>query len=76
MHQDAASRAPAPQPTIEFRSAYDQGFARVAAVTLPVVLADPDANAAAIIERTRALSDDGVCLVAFPELSLTGVTCS
>ena len=48
MHQDAASRAPAPQPTIEFRSAYDQGFARVAAVTLPVVLADPDANAAAI----------------------------
>ena len=72
MHQDAASRAPAPQPTIEFRSAYDQGFARVAAVTLPVVLADPAANAAAIIERTRALSDDGVCLVAFPELSLTG----
>ena len=57
---------------IEFRSAYDQGFARVAAVTLPVALANPAANAAAVIERARALSDDGVCLAAFPELGLTG----
>ena len=57
---------------IEFLSAYDQGFARVAAVTLPVVPVDPPANAAAIIEQARTLADDGVCLAAFPELCLTG----
>ena len=57
---------------IEFLSAYDQGFARVAAVTLPVVPVDPAANAAAIIEQARALAEDGVCLAAFPELCLTG----
>ena len=61
-----------PAPAIEFLSAYDQGFARVAAVTLPVVPVDPAANAAAIIEQARALADDGVCLAAFPELCLTG----
>ena len=59
-------------PDIEFRSAYDQGFARVAAVTLPVTLADPAANAAAVIEWARDLGDDGVCLAVFPELGLTG----
>ena len=62
----------APATDIEFLSAYDQGFARVAAVTLPVVPVDPAANAAAIIEQARALTDDGVCLAAFPELCLTG----
>ena len=72
MHQDAPPPPPAGRPTIEFRSAYDQGFARVAAVTLPVALADPAANAAVIIDQARSLSDDGVCLAAFPELSLTG----
>ena len=61
-----------PAPAIEFLSAYDQGFARVAAVTLPVVPVDPAANAAAIIEQARALADDGVCVAAFPELCLTG----
>ncbi|OMG27367.1 NAD(+) synthase [Actinomyces naeslundii] len=61
-----------PAPAIEFLSAYDQGFARVAAVTLPVVPVDPAANAAAIIEQARALADGGVCLAAFPELCLTG----
>ena len=61
-----------PAPAIEFLSAYDQGFARVAAVTLPVVPVDPAANAAAIIEQARALAVDGVCLAAFPELCLTG----
>ena len=62
----------APATDIEFLSAYDQGFARVAAVTLPVVPVDPAANAAAIIEQARALAEDGVCLAAFPELCLTG----
>ena len=61
-----------PAPAIEFLSAYDQGFARVAAVTLPVVPVDPAANASAIIEQARTLAEDGVCLAAFPELCLTG----
>ena len=70
---DAATNAvTAPATDIEFLSAYDQGFARVAAVTLPVVPVDPAANAAAIIEQARTLADDGVCLAAFPELCLTG----
>lgn len=70
---DAATNAvTAPATDIEFLSAYDQGFARVAAVTLPVVPVDPAANAAAIIEQARTLAEDGVCLAAFPELCLTG----
>ena len=70
---DAATDAvTAPATDIEFLSAYDQGFARVAAVTLPVVPVDPAANASAIIEQARTLADDGVCLAAFPELCLTG----
>ena len=70
---DAATNAVTASATdIEFLSAYDQGFARVAAVTLPVVPVDPAANAAAIIEQARALAEDGVCLAAFPELCLTG----
>ena len=70
---DAATDAvTAPATDIEFFSAYDQGFARVAAVTLPVVPVDPAANAAAIIEQARTLAEDGVCLAAFPELCLTG----
>ena len=68
----ATSAVTAPATDIEFLSAYDQGFARVAAVTLPVVPVDPAANAAAIIEQARTLADDGVCLAAFPELCLTG----
>ena len=68
----ATDAVTAPATDIEFLSAYDQGFARVAAVTLPVVPVDPAANAAAIIEQARTLADDGVCLAAFPELCLTG----
>ena len=37
-----------------------------------MVLADPAANAQAIIEQVRVLSDRGVALAVFPELSLTG----
>ena len=60
------------RPSIAFHSAYDQGFARVAAVTLPVVPGNPGKNAAAIIDQARALGEEGVCLAAFPELCLTG----
>ncbi len=57
---------------MDFYSAYAQGFARVAAVTLPVHLADPLANAASVIEQARACHDDNVAVAVFPELCLTG----
>jgi NAD+ synthase (glutamine-hydrolysing) len=57
---------------VDFYSAYAHGFARVAAVTLPVAIADPATNAARILEQARALHDDGVAVAVFPELGLTG----
>ena len=57
---------------MDFYSAYDQGFARVAACTLPVAIADPAANARAVLEQARACHDDGVAVAVFPELSLCG----
>ncbi len=57
---------------MDFRNAYAQGFARVAACTLPVVMADPAANARATIEQARALHEEGVAVALFPELGLSG----
>jgi NAD+ synthase (glutamine-hydrolysing) len=57
---------------VDFYSAYAQGFARVAAVTVPVTPADPAANAATILEQVRACHEQGVAVAVFPELSLTG----
>jgi NAD+ synthase (glutamine-hydrolysing) len=45
---------------------------RVAAVTLPVALADPATNAERHLEVLRDLHDQQVGLAVFPELSLTG----
>ncbi|GAB2463514.1 NAD(+) synthase [Xylanimonas ulmi] len=56
----------------EFWSAYAHGFARVAAVTVPVRVGDPAANAAHVIEQARACHDDGVAVAVFPELCLSG----
>ncbi len=56
----------------DFRNIYRHGLVRVAACTLPVTLADPLANAAAIVEQVRACHDDGVAVALFPELSVTG----
>ncbi len=57
---------------MDFYSAYDQGFARVAACTVPVTVADPAANARTILEQARACHDDGVAVAVFPELALCG----
>jgi NAD+ synthase (glutamine-hydrolysing) len=57
---------------VNFHSAYDQGFARVAACTTQVHLADPASNVAGIIETVRELNDRGVAIAVFPELCLTG----
>jgi len=57
---------------VDFYSAYAQGFARVAACTVPVKVADPQANAAAILAEARACHDDGVAVALFPELCVSG----
>ncbi len=57
---------------MDFYSAYAHGFARVAAVTIPVAIADPAANARAVIEQVRQCHDDGVAVAVFPELCLSG----
>ena len=60
---------------MDFANAYAQGFARIAARVLPVHLAQPLANAGAIAEDVRALSEQGVVVAAYPELSITGYSC-
>lgn len=57
---------------MDFFNAYDQGFARVAACTLPIRLVDPRANAEAVLARARDAAEQGACLAVFPELTLTG----
>jgi NAD+ synthase (glutamine-hydrolysing) len=55
-----------------FRSLYRHGFARVAAVTIPIAIADPPANAASVVAEARSCAADGVAVAVFPELCLTG----
>ena len=57
---------------MDFRNAYAHGFARVAACTLPVTMANPAKNAEATIEQARRLHEDGVAVALFPELGLSG----
>ncbi len=57
---------------MDFYSAYAQGFARVAACTIPVAIADPQRNTDTLIEQARACHDEGVAVAIFPELSLCG----
>ena len=57
---------------MDFYSPYAHGFARVAACTVPVAVADPATNARTVIEQARACHDDGVAVAVFPELCLSG----
>ncbi|MDN5893495.1 MAG: NAD(+) synthase [Nocardioides sp.] len=57
---------------MDFNSAYAHGFARVAACTTPVAIADPATNAKRILAQARACDQEGVAVALFPELSLTG----
>ena len=57
---------------MDFWSAYAHGFARVAACTVPVAIANPARNAEIVLEQARACHDDAVSLAVFPELSLSG----
>ena len=51
------------------------GFVKVAACTPKLKLADCAANAQAHLAMMQEAADQGVKLVCFPELSLTGYTC-
>ncbi|HNM97396.1 MAG TPA: hypothetical protein PKK40_05580, partial [Marmoricola sp.] len=57
---------------MDFTNIYAHGFARVAACTVPVAIADPEANAKTVIAEARACHDDGVAVAVFPELCLSG----
>jgi NAD+ synthase (glutamine-hydrolysing) len=57
---------------MSFRSIYRHGFARLAAATLTAALADPAANAEAVLAAARRADAEGVALVVFPELALSG----
>lgn len=52
------------------------GFVRVAAATPSVKVADCEYNVARIIEMITAAEEQGVSVLVFPELSITGYTCS
>jgi NAD+ synthase (glutamine-hydrolysing) len=58
--------------SLPFDSAYRHGFARIAACTIPIALADPQTNVDAILAAARECHDDAVAVAVFPELCLTG----
>ena len=51
------------------------GFVKVAAASPVIRVADPDYNADRVIESIRAAKEQGVKVLVFPELTLTGCTC-
>ena len=57
---------------MRFESLYRHGFARIAACTVRTALADPAANAAAILAVARDCDARGSAVAAFPELALSG----
>ena len=57
---------------MQFDSLYAHGFARVAACTADVYIADPPRNAQSVVDVSRQLSETGVAVTVFPELTLTG----
>ena len=57
---------------MSFHSIYRQGFARIGACVTVSTVADPTANAAAILEAARACHNQAVAVAVFPELCLSG----
>nr|WP_208380042.1 NAD(+) synthase [Microbacterium endophyticum] len=55
-----------------FESAYRHGFARVAASTIPIAVADPATNARTVLVQAQSLHDQSVAVAVFPELCLSG----
>ena len=58
--------------TSPFRSLYRHGFARVAACTVPVRLADPQHNLAQICTLAAQCAAEGAAVAVFPEMCLSG----
>jgi NAD+ synthase (glutamine-hydrolysing) len=58
--------------SLPFESVYRHGFARIAACTIPVAIADPKTNADAVLAAARECDEDGTAVAVFPELCLTG----
>src|SRR5690349_22659651 len=58
--------------SLPFESSYRHGYARIAACTIPVAIADPATNAEAVLDSARACDADAVAVAVFPELCLTG----
>ncbi|HEY1936090.1 MAG TPA: NAD(+) synthase [Acetobacteraceae bacterium] len=61
---------------MNFRSLYRHGFARVAACTTRTSLADPAANAQAILRLAKECDGHAVALAVFPELGVSGYAIS
>src|SRR3954454_21438684 len=57
---------------MDFRSIYQHGFARLAACTGSVAVADPPANAEMVLRGARECAEEGVVVAVFPEMTLTG----
>ncbi|MGV9353824.1 NAD(+) synthase [Streptomyces misionensis] len=57
---------------MNFWSIYQHGFARVAACTGHTVIADPGANAEAVLRQARRCAEEGVAVAVFPEMVLCG----
>src|SRR4051812_30154896 len=57
---------------MDFRSIYQHGYARVAACTGRVAVADPPANAEMVLRGARECDEQGVVAAVFPEMTLTG----
>src|SRR5581483_8258512 len=72
-----AGGLPAPQDlrvlcAMSFHSIYAHGFARVAACVTTSHVADPTANAKAVIVAAKACDAQSVAVSVFPELCLSG----
>ena len=52
------------------------GFIKIAAATPVIRVADPEANAQAVIRQLDEAWEQGARIIVFPELVLTGYTCS
>src|SRR3979490_2382822 len=57
---------------MNFNSIYSHGFARVAASTIVSSVANPTANAAAILDAAKECHEKSVTVALFPELCVSG----
>ena len=63
-------------PKASWRINMRHGFIKTAAITPDILVGDTEYNADQIIINMKAANDEGVKLAVFPELCLTGYTCS